>query len=81
MSERVRKYADGLERTAKTFAQAMAASLLAVGFDDWHLALEISSYAGLAAVLTSIAGWKIGNNATSSVLPKELDPATPPGQD
>lgn len=79
-SERLRKYADGIERTVKTFAQAAAASLLALGFDDWHTALTISAYAGLTAILTSIAGWKIGNNATSSVLPADLDPATPPGQ-
>jgi hypothetical protein len=80
VSDRTKKYLDGLERTVKTFAQAMAAALLALGFDDWALALELSAYAGLAAVLTSIAGWKIGNNATSSVLPASADPATPPGQ-
>lgn len=77
MSERVRKYADGIERVVKTFMQAMASSLLALGFDNWDTALQISAYAGLAAVLTSIAGWKIGNSKTSSALPADLDPATP----
>jgi hypothetical protein len=80
MSDRMKKYADGLERVVKTFAQTAAGSLLGLGFDDWQTALKIAGYAGLAAVLTSIAGWKFGNEATSSALPKSLDPATPPGQ-
>lgn len=80
MSDRQKKYADGLERLAKTFFQAFAAALLIIGLDDAVEALKYAGIAGILSVATSVAGWSFGNKETSSALPASLDPATPPGQ-
>jgi hypothetical protein len=80
MSGRMKKYADGLERLAKTFLQAFAASLIVTGIDDWKSALAIGAGGGVLSVATSVAGWSFGNKETSSALPASVDPATPPGQ-
>lgn len=77
---RKRKYADLGERVAATFVQAFAASLVVTGLDDILDALTVAAIAGLLSVAKSAASWRIGNEETSSALPKGLDPATPPGQ-
>lgn len=65
---------DALERTIKTFVQALAASLLVTGFDDWRSALAVGVGAGILAVASSIAGTKIGNPESASALPKDVEP-------
>jgi hypothetical protein len=80
MSDRAKKYLDGLERLAKTFVQAFAASLVITGLDDVVDALKLAGIAGALSIATSIAGWSFGNKETSSALPASADPATPPGQ-
>jgi hypothetical protein len=80
MSDRKKKYLDGLERLAKTFFQAFAASLVVTGLDDWKEALAIGLGGGVLSVATSVASWQFGNKETSSALPASADPATPPGQ-
>jgi len=80
MSDRKRKYLDALERLGKTFIQAFAASLIITGLNDVVDALKLAAIAGALSVATSIASWTFGNKETSSALPADLDPATPPGQ-
>lgn len=78
-SARRRKYADGLERLAATFIQAFAAVWIVTGDLDW-LTIKAALVAGGLSVAKTAAAWQLGNKETSSVLPEELDPATPPGQ-
>lgn len=74
---RKKRYADAAERIVWTFVQAFAGSIVALGLDDVVNSLKISAVAGALSAAKSLAGWKIGNDDTSSTLPKSLDPATP----
>ena len=59
------------ERALKTFAQAVAAALLAgqlITDIDWKAALGLAATAALASVVTSIASASIGNPATASLV-------------
>lgn len=74
---RRKKLLDALERLAKTFLQAFAASLIVTGLDDWADALKLAGAAGVLSVATSVASWQLGNPNTSSALPSSEDPAGP----
>lgn len=65
---------DAAERTARTFAQAFAASLVVTGVDDWTTALKVGAGAGVLAVATSLAARKAGSSSSASLLPKKKTP-------
>lgn len=79
-STKRRRWADALERLAKTLLQAFAGAVVGFGLDDYQGAIKAGIVAAAISLLTSISSWSIGNGETSSSLPAELDPATPPGQ-
>lgn len=62
---------DLLERTARTFVQAFAASLVYTGLDDWRAAAGIAAGAGVLAVASSLAAKPLGNNDSASVIPEK----------
>lgn len=79
-STKRRRWADAAERLVKTLLQAFAGAVVGFGLDDWHGAAKAGTVAAAISLLTSISSWSLGNGETSSALPAELDPATPPGQ-
>lgn len=65
-------WADALERSIKTFAQAAvalltagAAGLLAV---DWVQLLSVSGLAAVVSILTSIASGQVGDSDSASLV-------------
>lgn len=65
---------DTLERVGKTFVQAFCASIIVLGVDDWEQSLGASVIAGAIAVATSLAGSRVGNPDSASVLPASEEP-------
>lgn len=66
-------WADALERSIKTIAQAMVALLTASDvlglFDiDWITLISVSGLAALVSVLTSIASAQVGNGDSASLV-------------
>lgn len=60
------------ERAAKTFAQALAAAVIATGATsltgvDWGEALGIAALAAVMSALTSVASWKLGSQPGPSL--------------
>ena len=70
-----------LERAVKTFAQALAAVLVAGGAGllsaDWRNALSVAGMAALVSVLTSVASVRIGPAGSPSVVGEGPPPAGP----
>jgi Putative lactococcus lactis phage r1t holin len=68
------------ERAVKTFAQALAAVLVASGAGllsaDWKAALSTAGMATVVSVLTSVASSRFGPNDSPSVV--DGDPPTAP---
>jgi hypothetical protein len=73
------------ERAVKTFAQALAAVLLAGGAGllaaDWGTALSTAGMAAVISILTSVASLRIGPPDSPSAVPTEAPtPVAPPAQ-
>lgn len=68
------------ERAGKTFAQALAALLIASGTDllhtSWVDSLSTAGMAAVLSVLTSVAGAGVGSNGPS-LGPETTKPDTP----
>lgn len=64
-------WVDVAERAAKTFAQALAAALIASGTGllnaPWWAALSAAGMAAVLSLLTSVASSQVGDPATASL--------------
>lgn len=89
MSERIKFYADLLERTAWSFVAGFAGSYIAAGavgsVQDLPISsrLAIGASAGIISVFKGLAAVQLPWTATNSAstLPENLDPPAPPAPD
>jgi len=69
---KVNRWLDFLERVIWTAIQAGAATMLATGFDDWQLTLQIAGTAALIAALKVIVAQNTGTGDNGSAIPGQI---------
>lgn len=72
---------DALERTVRTFAQSLAALLVASGAGlldaPWQTSLSVAGMSAAVALLTAIGGATVGDPSSASVLPRRRGDTVP----
>lgn len=66
---KVNRWKDLLERVAWTAIQALAASILVTGLDDWQTALGIAGAAAALAACKVIVAQRVGENPDGAAIP------------
>lgn len=85
-SEQAKKFADGVERSLWTVAEAAGAAGIVAGYQalplpdvpDGYVALTVILVAGVLAGIKASVAQKCGNG-TAATLPAELEPVLEPG--
>lgn len=60
---------DALERIVATFIMAGGGAIITLGFSDWQQWAQIGGYAAVGALVKAVAGTRVGNPESASVLP------------
>ena len=66
---KVNRWVDLLDRTAWTFIQAFAATLIVLGLDDWKKSLGTAAIAGALAAVKTVGAQNVGDSPLGDAVP------------